>query len=779
MRGAVALALMAAVLAGCAVRSYKRGEEAARAGDWDAAVTYYRQALQEHPDRSEYRIALERAMLEAAAVHRSKAQVLDREGDIAAALPAYRRILDYDPGDRDSMRRAAEIERTLRDQAEAERPRPRIDAMREEARRKTQTPLLSPASKTPLDLSFTESSVREVLSTIASTTGINIIYESTATKQLEQTITIDLVDVTVEEALDQVLTMNVLWYKVMNPRTIMVIPDNVQKRMQYEAQVIRTFYLSHSDAAEMAQVVKQMIGIPGVAPPPAIVGNKTQNSLTVRASDRVIGIVEQIVTRNDRPPAEITVDVEILEVSRRRAKQIGVNLDQYRVGTIFSPEQAPGSGDDGAAAPPFNLNTITRGVSPADFYLSVPQAVVNFLESDSRSRTLAKPQLRGMEGQELVLNLGDQIPIPSTTFSGVAGGGAQFVPFTSFQYQPVGVNVTMTPRVTYDDEILLELVVENSSLGENVDIGGQSLPRIVSRRAETFLRLREGEAHLLAGLVQERATRALTGLPGLIRIPAIQRLFGYTDDLNDESDVIMLITPRIVRTHELSQDDLDPIHIGSQNRLGLSGPPPLIAPPPEAEEEQQPQVPGGVPPEPGAAATEQPAPGEGTAETPQPAQTPPGEALPVEGQEQQQQPTPPSAARVTVTVPGSELAMGGGPYTAPISVVGGSRVSTMSLTITFDPSVLSVRTVQQGTYMNQGGVQPTFTQRVDPKAGRIDITVTRPSDKLGASGTGLLGAVLFDPVAAGSTQIAPSGVATAPDGSPVSLQLDPASVTVK
>ncbi|MPY88157.1 MAG: hypothetical protein GEU99_09560 [Luteitalea sp.] len=770
MRIVVTLVLVASALSGCANRAYKRAETAARADDWDAAVSYYRQALQEHPDRPEYRIALERAMLEAAAVHRSKAQVLDREGHIAAALPEYRRVLDYDPGDRNSMMRAGEIERTLRDQAEAARPRPKIEAMREEARRKTQPPLLSPTSKTPTDMSFTDTSIREVLSTLASTTGINIIYESDAAKMLETTMTIDLVDVTIEEALDQVLTMNKLWYRVMSPRSIMVIQESPQKRILYEPQVIRTFYLSHAQAEDVATVVKQMLGAP-LQPAPQIVGNKTQNSLTIRASERVLGIVEQVVQRNDRAPAEIIVDVEILEVSRVRMKEIGVNLSQYNISTIFSPERAPGGGDgeDGAAADaPFNLNTITRGVSPADFYLSVPQAIVNFMESDSRTRALAKPQLRGMEGQPLILELGDQIPIPSTTFSGIAGGGAQFVPFTSFTYQPVGVNINMTPRVTYEDEIILELVVENSSLGAPVTVGEQSLPSIISRRAETFLRLREGEAHLLAGLVQERSERVLTGLPGLIRIPALQRLFGFTADEDMESDVIMLITPRIVRTHELTQEDLDPIHIGSQSSLGLTGPPPLIAPPPEGEEEPE----GAVPPEAEPDAAEAPEAAPEATPDEEPAETPPAEA-------EEEQPAPPAAARVTVTLPGAELATGGGPYTAPISIVGASRVSTMSLTLTFDPNVLSVRTVQEGTFMNQGGVKPTFTQRVDPKAGRIDITVTRPNDNLGASGTGLLGAVLFDPVAAGKTQITPSGVATAPDGSPVSLQLAPTSVTVK
>jgi general secretion pathway protein D len=140
------------------------------------------------------------------------------------------------------------------------------------------------------------------------------------------------------------------------------------------------------------------------------------------------------------------VDVEILEVSRARAKQYGLNLSQYQVGTIFSGGAALLG--DARAQGLFNLNTISQGISTADFYMTVPQAVVRFLASDSSSRQIAKPQLRGMEGEKLTLNLGDEIPVPSTVYTPIATGGAAINPLTSFSYRPVGVNIEMTPRVT-------------------------------------------------------------------------------------------------------------------------------------------------------------------------------------------------------------------------------------------------------------------------------------------------------------------------------------------
>src|SRR5690606_10786840 len=203
--------------------------------------------------------------------------------------------------------------------------------------------------------------------------------------------------VTLEEALQQVLSANGLFYKVLNERTIQVIPDTVQNRARYEEQVIRTFYLSHADPQEVVQLLNVIGRVQGAPIVPAFVANRTQNSITVRATAPLVEIFERIIAANDRPPAEILVDVQILEVSRARAKEFGLDLNNYQVGTIFSPEVAPGSGDDGLVVPPFNLNTISTGISTADFYMTVPQAIVRFLESDSQTRLVAKPQLRGQE----------------------------------------------------------------------------------------------------------------------------------------------------------------------------------------------------------------------------------------------------------------------------------------------------------------------------------------------------------------------------------------------
>jgi general secretion pathway protein D len=188
----------------------------------------------------------------------------------------------------------------------------------------------------------------------------------------------------------------------------------------------------------------------------------------------------------------------------------------------------------------------------------------------SQSRLIAKPQLRGREGVKLTLNLGDEIPVPSTVFTPFAAGGVSSNPLTSFSYRPVGVNVVMTPRVSYEGDILMDVEIESSTLGGNIDVAGQSLPTFGSRKVTTSLRLREGESHLLAGLLREEDRRSLRGLPGIMNLPILRQLFSDNDMTTAQTDIVMLLTPRIVRTHEITAEDLSPIFIGSQQSIGLS-----------------------------------------------------------------------------------------------------------------------------------------------------------------------------------------------------------------
>jgi len=801
------LVFLALIAAGCgAARTFGRAESAARAGDWDAAVEYYRRAVQEAPDRSDYKIALERAMINASHQHLNQAQLAEARGELEEALREYRRASDFDPPNRQLAAKVIEMERRIRDQYEAQ-PRSNIAQLREQARQTGPAPLIKLNEVLP-ELRFNNTSIRDILNFVAAATGVNVTYDR---DYQDRAYTVQLTGVTLEQALTQILSANQLFYKVINQNTIMVIPDTAQKRANYEEQVIRTFYVSHADATELSQMINTIIRVPAMAVQPMIAPNKTSNTITIRATTAVAAIIEKMIEANDKPRAEIVIDVQILEVNRGRAKSFGVDLSAYQIGAVFSPESDPRSTTGGGATgnastttinttPTFNLNTITRGVSTADFYLAVPSAVVHFLETDTETKLIAKPQLRGAEGQKITLNLGDDIPVPSTVFTPLATGGANTNPLTSFNYRPVGINVEMTPRVTIEGDVILDLLVENSTRSADVNVAGQNLPSFGTRKVTTRLRLRDGESNLLAGLLREDDRSTLRGIPGILRLPVLNKLLGSNETDVRTTDIVMLLTPRIVRTQEISAGDLSPIFIGTQQNLGLNGPPPLIAAPPEPEPAAplaQPAPP--TPPNPGAQqAPVAAAPGvsiippgsspiPGTTAVPAaPAPAVPGVATPQAAPgapppSANSNPVPNSAgAQIVVTPPGPEFRVGGGPYTVAVSATNASRLSGLSLTMTFNPAALRVRAVQEGSFMRAGGAQATFTQMVDATTGRIDIAVVRTGDATGVAGTGLLAAILFDAVGGGTANLSVTGTATAPGGTPASLQLAPISaVTVR
>src|SRR5215471_940674 len=851
-RRLIVLLALTALAAGCAAGSaFRRGEDLMRRGDLDMAVASYRKAVQADPDNAHYKIALQRAMLAASRMHLDRAKQYEAMDQLEAALGEYRLASEYDPSNRQVTAKVAELDRTLRERAEASRAKPAIELARERARAASLPPPLLNLNTPLRRLQFNNASLRDILNAIGAATGVNITYDR---QYQDRQYTVQLDGETLGEALNQILSVNQLSYKVLSERSILVFDDNAQKHAQYDDQVIQTFYLSNADATELAQILSQAFRPPGIAVQPAIAPNKTANSITIRATPTVVAIFERIIQQNDKPRSEIVVDVEILEVNRARVKSYGLNLSEYALGGIFSPEVSPSATTTPTASttttggvtnpitqqpttttttnagkstppsqiqspPPFNLNTITRGITTSDFYLAVPTAVVKFLESDTNTKLVAKPQLRGAEGTKLTFKVGDQIPVISTSYLPIAGGGAGTNPLSSYNYKDVGVTVEITPRVTLDGDILLDVNIINNSRGSDVNIGGVNIPSFGNREVNTRLRLRDGESNLLAGLLREDERKALVGFPGAIHVPILQQLFSQNDESIMQTDVIMLLTPHIVRGPEITEADLRPIFIGSQQNLALGGQPPLLAPTPTAAAPAAPAaagtnpaigqstprgtiaVPPGATPIPGTVVVPNPPPtpppptapfaapppvvqpppqsatppqlspqASQAADPPASASTPPPAAPAAAPAAAGQSSDPPSStspgfgvAQVIVSPPAGVLRVGQGPYNIPISVTGAQRLSTVTLTLTFDSRFLRVRTVQEGSFLRSGGVHITFS---------------RSADATGVSGTGLLAAILFDAVAPGTATLSISGSATGPGNTAMGLQFRPVTVTV-
>lgn len=791
---AIAVALVAGCATGAAVRNADR---AASKGDWDTAVSFYRQALGRAPSRADLKIKLERATRNAAADHVRRARQLEAQEQLSGALAEYKLAADLDPSASLAVTKSVELERKLRQQAEAARPQGRIDSLRQQAAQVSPIPRLDP--RTPLRaMHFTNSSIRDILRTIGDLTGINVQYDQGLDAALSRPYSMDLQEQSVEEVLLQVLQANALTFKIQNPRTIFVYQDNPQQRQKYEDQYVQTFFLSHANPTDLQTQLNALLNGTNIAVRPAFSPNKDNNSLTVKATAPVLAVISNFVNSMDRPVPEVFIEAEILEVDRSYTKQLGLDLNQWALGLAFSPEVSPATGT--GSIPPatpgsYNLNTISRGVSANDFYLTSPGAMIRLLESNQNTRVLARPSQRGQAGAEISLKLGDQIPIPTTVFQAGAAGGVANIPATSVQYQSVGVNLVFTPRVTYQDEVILEkLTLEKSGLGANLDVGGQTFPTIVSRQANTTLRLRDGESTMIAGLLRDDDRRTIKSLPGLVNLPVLRSIFGNSDRQIDQTDIVMIITPHIVRGHEMTADDLKPMYVGTQQNVTSGGAPVLISPEAlaAASAPSGNTVAGG--PATGAPApsvpANAPAPGQGQEMPPVVPSTPQGaapRALPI-----QPVPSPGAGApaparssglRITVVPPAAgpegSLPAGGGPFTMPIQIADAADVATIALSITYDPAVVRAPTVTQGSFMMMGGVMVTFVPSVNAAAGRIDIALSRPSARTGASGSGLLAAISFTAGAAGSTEFTVTGVATTPAGQSIPMQFAPARVAVR
>jgi len=795
-RGAAALCvlLLATGTWACtAGRAFQQGNNAAMTLDWDLAVTYYAQAVKSDPDRADYKMALERAQLAAAQVHFEKARDYEKRDQLDLALGEYRRVVEFQPSSQEARAGTQRLEQIIRDRIEASRPVPAAEALRQQARRQMEEPALNPASREPVVLKFQNRQMKEVLDFLGDSTGINVAYD----KDFQPTspINVNIDGVTLEEALQQILAVNGAYYKVLNSRSILVIADSAAKRNVYDEQAIRTFYLSSADAGELEQMLTKLVTTQTAGVRPTFAANKNANSITVRGTVPMLQMIDRVIAMNDKPRAEISVDVEILEVNRGNAKQYGLDLSSWQIGLAFSPESRP---DTDTASSVFNLNTVSAGVSTADFYSAVPSAIIRFLEQDSETKVIAKPNLRGAEGEKLSLKLGEELPVPSTTFYNPYGGQGSVAtaPLTSFTYRNVGVNLDIEPRVTYDGDIILKVALEISAKGPDQNVAGQNLPTFFSRKVETRLRLRDGESNLLAGLLRENERKTLKGVPGISSIPILRDLFASNDREIVQTDIVMLLTPHVVRAHSMTAKDFLPLFVGTQGNLGLAGPPPLIQAPGQAAAQ-----PAGPPaaaalaaplarPAPSGAAPSTPpaapvtpmsaAPPATPAQVPaapqmtpaQPGQVPVAPATPA--------PQPPAdTLRVILTPPGAPLMVAAQPATVPISVFGASRVSTVTLSLRFDPKILRVRLVQEGTFLASGGGAVTFAQQVDAVSGRVDITLTRAGDAAGVSGDGVVASVVFDAVGSGISPLGLGGVVTGPGGLPLPVQFGQAAVTVR
>jgi general secretion pathway protein D len=599
-RLAAVLALTVA-LSGCASASMHSAEKAETLQDYDRAVAEYTAILKKHPNNVNAKLSLERAKLRSAQDHYARARRLQAEGKLDQALVELQIASDMNPTDPDIDKAVTDVRAELSNKVVVSREgKTQLQTLISDSQNLGPSGFDLPKDvHLPASLIFRDASTRDVYTVIARYAGLSIVFDPTFR---DARITIDLSNISLEQALAAIAASTQTFYKVTAQRTITVIPDTAAKRREYEDEVVRTFYLSNADLKETIDLLRIVVDARRIAPLTA------NNALTIKDTPERVAAAGRIIQAIDKARPEVVIDVELLEVNRTRLLEYGLQL--------ASPTASP-SGIDGEAN--VNRDNLTLhnviNLTQSDVILTnLPALYYRLLKSDANSRTLANPQLRTSEGIAAQARFGEQIPVPVTTFSPIATGGVAQQPITSFQYQNIGVNIDITPRMHHDDDVTLQLKLVVTSL---LGVGFGGLPTFGNREVTTQIRLRDGETNLLAGLIRDDERTSLDGIPGLSDLPVIGHMFAKSHKDTTQTDVVMMLTPHIIRVLDLNEDDLRPFRVSNDANaplidLPIIQTPPVTIPPPVQQ---------APPPQLGP-------PAQNPAQQPQPAQPVPGTLAP-------------------------------------------------------------------------------------------------------------------------------------------------------
>lgn len=550
-RRLAAVAVAALVAGGCASSAaLKRASAAEQRQDYDVAVAEYTNELRVHPNDATVRLGLERAKLRASTDHFQSGRRLAATGKLDQALVEYELALELNPtnGDIDEALRGVRSQLRARINV-AREGKTQLQTLIERSRDLPSPGLDLPVdARMPSSLTFRAAGSRDVYLAIARLANLSISFDPAFR---DAPVTIDLRDSTLESALRAVSESTQTFYRVTGGRSVLIIPDTPAKRREYEEEVVRTFYLSNADLKETMDLLRMVLDARRVSPVTAT------NAVTVKDTPERIAAAGRVITAIDKARPEVIIDVELLEVDRTKLQEYGLQL------------ASPGSpGIDGSASTASNLNLRTlRNLTQADVLLAnLPALYYRLLKTDTNTRTLANPQLRTSEGTPAQARFGERIPVPVTTFQPIAQGGTNQQPITSFNYENIGVNIDITPRTHHDDDVTLNLKVAVQSIS-GTGFGG--LPTFGNREISTVIRLKDGETNMLAGLIRDDERKVLDGVPGLSDLPVIGRLFAHSRMETNQTDIILTLTPHIVRVLDLDESDLVAFRVGRDT--GSSG----------------------------------------------------------------------------------------------------------------------------------------------------------------------------------------------------------------
>jgi len=705
---------------------FNQGRKAETLQDFDAALGFYQKALKADPYNANYKIKLNQIRFEAGQAHVKQGVALRKKGDLQGSAGEFQRAQAIDPS---SPVAEQELRKTVELIAEKNRE---TDAAAEPAADSGQPPLatlppeIKPLSRAPISMKMSNDA-KIVFDTIGKLAGLTIIYDPDFPARR---IPVDLNNVTIEQALEIVSMQSKSVWKPMTENIIFVFPDQPQKRRDYEEQVIKTFYLSNTvqpqDLTEIVTGLRQLLDLKRIQQ------LNSQNAIIVRDTPDKLLLAGKMINDIDKAKPEVIVQIEVLQARTDRLRDLGV-LPGQQASVAFTPGGTTTTSGSTTTTTPLTLNDL-KHLSTKDYSVTLPGATANAVLTDTFTKIIQNPEIRSVDGQPAKLNIGDRVPVATGSFQAGVGvgstGGAGFVnPLvnTQFTYIDVGVNVDITPRVHPNHEVSLKMKVEVSSVTGTSTIGGIQQPIISQRKIDHEIRLKEGESNVLGGLFERTDTKTLNGWPGLAKIPFLRYLFSDEKTDHQENEVLIVLTPRIVRMPEWTKANLRTMYSGSETNVQVKRESDIRAPSAQA-----------------------PAPAQQSPVNPnQPAMTPsaPGATTPATVAGAQTQ-----AARIRFEPQALSLRVG---QTATIGAVveNVNDLFSIPLLLQYNPAVISVEEVQHGGFLSGGTQEIAIVQRVDKEHGQAIISATRQPNTPGVSGSGTLIGIVIKALAPGSSNL--------------------------
>ena len=719
------------LMAGCpkGQPDFSQGKKAEMLQDYDAAYVFYQKAVKADPSNAAYKIKLNSMRFEASQQHIKVGLDLRKKGDLQGAAAEFQRAQVVDPA-------SAVAEQELRKTVEmiAEKNRASDAAAEPPSDPNEQTlaagpPEIKPFSRAPINLKMSDDA-KVVFNTIGKLAGLTVIFDPDFPARR---IPVELNNVTMEQALEIVSMESKAFVKPVTENIIFVIPDQPQKRRDYEEQIVKTFYLSNTvqaqDLTEIVTGLRQLLDLKRLQQ------LNSQNAIIIRDTPDKLMLAEKMIRDIDKAKPEVVVQVEVLEARTDRLRDLGI-LPGTSASIAISPNTSTTSTTTGSTTTPTNsgitLNQL-RHLNSSDYAVTLPSLTANAVLSDTNTRIIQNPEIRSIDGQTAKLKIGDRIPIATGSFSsglglaaGAAGGGISPLVNTQFTYLDVGVNIDITPRVHPNRDVSLKLKVEISSHTGDESIGGITQPIISQRTIEHDIRLREGEASVLAGLVQRTETKSLNGWPGLAKLPLLHYLFSDQKKDIQEDEVLIVLTPRIVRIPEWTKANLRSMYSGTDALVQVKR---------ESETRAPVQQPPAKPEQP---STSTPNPNGATAT---PGATPPAGAGPGV-----------AASKIRFEPANLSLKVG---QTATIGVVveNVNDLYSIPMLLQYNQAVISIEEVRHGGFLSGGTQEIAIVSQHFKDKGQSIISATRQPNTPGVSGSGTLIGIVVKGIAAGSSNL--------------------------